>query len=195
MFMSQRRGTLTDQLTNVIQVIQLGRKSGLLTVERGEGSKVERGEITFVRGQITQAQVGNIGGQLAFNWLSTWGACRFTFTPASASSSTTQPLYAREIQSSDTNPRFRIPPTTQLTPAIPTAQRAGSSLSIPQRKAPGDQALRILERAGLSRLHRHLFLLVDGRRTTTELVRLMGKNYEDVYRLLLDLEQIGIIQK
>ena len=31
LFMSQQRGANTDQLSNIIQVIQLGRKTGVLT--------------------------------------------------------------------------------------------------------------------------------------------------------------------
>ena len=39
--MSHQRETATDRLSNVIQVIQLGRKSGLLTVERGGAQSLE----------------------------------------------------------------------------------------------------------------------------------------------------------
>ncbi|TMC61826.1 MAG: DUF4388 domain-containing protein, partial [Chloroflexota bacterium] len=49
--MPHQRETATDRLSNVIQVIQLGKKSGLLTVERGEGITFEEGAITFVNGQ------------------------------------------------------------------------------------------------------------------------------------------------
>ncbi|MBV9614035.1 MAG: DUF4388 domain-containing protein, partial [Ktedonobacteraceae bacterium] len=77
--MSQKRGTVTDRLLNVIQVLQLGKKTGHLTVERDEGKGQEKGEIIFVQGQVTQAYGGNLRGQEALNWLSTWGACRFIF--------------------------------------------------------------------------------------------------------------------
>src|SRR5437016_1343832 len=82
--MTQRRGTTTDQLANVIQVIQLGRKSGTLNVERGEAASLEEGTITFVRGQITEAHVGRRNNQVALNWFKTWKACRFTFVPANS---------------------------------------------------------------------------------------------------------------
>src|SRR5438552_3920734 len=89
--MSQRRGTTTDQLNNVIQVIQLGRKTGVLTVERGAEPTLEVGEITFVYGQITHAHIGQLDGQMAVNWLCSWGTCRFLFTPA-GSERTTGPI-------------------------------------------------------------------------------------------------------
>ncbi|TMB84035.1 MAG: DUF4388 domain-containing protein, partial [Chloroflexi bacterium] len=67
--MPHQRETATDRLSNVIQVIQLGKKSGLLTVERGEGITFEEGAITFVNGQAREAQVGKYTGIDAFNWL------------------------------------------------------------------------------------------------------------------------------
>ena len=41
--MPQQPTTLTDRLANVIQVIQLGRKTGTLTVERSNGNSLEQG--------------------------------------------------------------------------------------------------------------------------------------------------------
>ena len=82
MVMTEKRGTVTDRLLNVIQVLQLGKKTGHLTIERDEGKGQEKGEIIFVQGQVTQAYAGNLRGQEALNWLSTWGACRFIFVPA-----------------------------------------------------------------------------------------------------------------
>lgn len=63
--MLQRRGTTTDRLANVIQVIQLGRKTGILSVKRGEGGTREEGTITFIQGHITQAYAGQRRGQAA----------------------------------------------------------------------------------------------------------------------------------
>ena len=42
-----QRGTSTNRLADVIQVVQLTHKTGLLTIERGEtDSTLEEGEIT-----------------------------------------------------------------------------------------------------------------------------------------------------
>src|SRR5450432_819181 len=121
MFMSQKRGTVTDRLLNVIQVLQLGKKTGHLTIERDEGKGQEKGEIIFVEGQVTQAYGGNLRGQEALNWLSTWGACRFIFVPATLEKTTnplttqTQPFMSSPKATqplNDTNPR--------ITAAMPT---------------------------------------------------------------------------
>src|SRR6266705_6406962 len=85
--MSQQQETATDRLVSVIQAIQHGRKTGRLTVKRGEGITLEEGSITFVNGQITVAGVGRRSHSEALNWLSTWGNCRFTFVSLESSSS------------------------------------------------------------------------------------------------------------
>src|SRR5262245_50108303 len=79
--MSQQPKTETDRLANVIQVLQLGQKTGRLVVERNNGPQSEQGTITFVNGQVVQASVNQQQGPDALNWLKSWGACRFTFTP------------------------------------------------------------------------------------------------------------------
>lgn len=218
--MPQQRDTSTDRLANVIQVIQLGRKTGVLTVERGNGITTEEGSITFVNGQATQANAGQHVGLDAFNWLSTWGACRFAFL-SSASTQQTAPLPAVTRDTPPTGampdlPAFRTQPqhqpfaphsTTNRREDTPVAgidardirKSAGVSYpvpitGIPVRTRQMDEAIRLIEQLGLSRTHRRLFLLIDGHRTTTELVRLMGREPDEVQRLLRDLEKAGIIQ-
>ncbi|TMD45306.1 MAG: MarR family transcriptional regulator [Chloroflexi bacterium] len=53
----------------------------------------------------------------------------------------------------------------------------------------------MIDQIGLSRAHRHLFLLIDGYRGIQELVRLMGREQDEVQRLLNDLELAGLIQR
>ncbi|HEY4388029.1 MAG TPA: DUF4388 domain-containing protein, partial [Ktedonobacteraceae bacterium] len=79
--MSQRHGAATNQLNNIIQVLQLGRKTGVLHVERDGNMKSEEGSITFIYGNITSAYIGQLAGQTALNILSGWGPCHFTFLP------------------------------------------------------------------------------------------------------------------
>ncbi|HEX7733551.1 MAG TPA: DUF4388 domain-containing protein [Ktedonobacteraceae bacterium] len=86
--MSQQPKTETDRLANVIQVLQLGQKTGRLIVERENGPQFEQGIITFVNGQVVQAGLNQIQGPDAFNQLKSWGTCRFAFTPEQRASST-----------------------------------------------------------------------------------------------------------
>lgn len=211
--MSQQRETATDRLVSIIQLIQLGRRTGLFTARRGEGTSLEEGTIVFTKGQVTQATAGRRSGSEALNWLTTWGHCRFTFISADVAESEIPllPLTHRlsENGSNGTDPRLRQqrplparqsgplpansnngnggsrfdPPTPSTTPSSP-----------PSRTRQIDSALKVIENMGLSRAHRRLLLLIDGQRTVDELVRLMGRGENEVYSLLRDLEQATVIQ-
>ncbi len=206
MVMTQKRGTVTDRLLNVIQVLQLGKKTGHLTIERDEGKGQEKGEIIFVQGQVTQAYGGNLRGQEALNWLSTWGACRFIFVPATPEK-TTNPLTTQPFVPSSRTTQPLQDTNPQVTAAMPairprseetniTEQLVGSSsgVAVPHRIRSVNVSLHLLEQAGLSRAHRQLFLLIDGNRTIAELARLTGRPAEEILRLLQELEHIGVIE-
>ena len=181
--MYQRR-TSTNRLADVIQIVQISRKTGLLTIERGEvGSTLEEGEITFVNGQITDAHSSQYSGMEAVNWLRTWGACRFTFLPLTSadSPSPTSPLpYLTPNQMAPGNGHF--PPPAPMNIA-------------PRRTREVAEILPVFEFMGLTRSHRRIFLLIDGQRTVTELIHLMGGRADEVYAWLADLEEADLIQQ
>jgi hypothetical protein len=208
--MSQQRETATDRLVSIIQLIQLGRKTGVLSAKRGDGITQEKGTITFIKGQITQTSVGRRRGSEALNWLTTWGNCRFTFVssdPSDTSSLTSIPPTRQEYGTKDTDPRLRQqrllvnnqtgPLSTiesnhikllNLDTPLPTPVAA------PFRTRQIDSALRVIENMGFSRPHRHLLLLIDGQRSIPELVRLMACSEQKIASLLHDLEQATVIQ-
>ncbi len=194
--MQQQRGTTTDRLANVIQVLQLGRKTGVLNVERGEGTTREEGMVMFVQGQITEACAGQQSGQAALAWLNSWGACRFTFV-AGQREPTTGPLAPLPRTGSlqmpyDTYGRMQI--VTRPAPAEKhLSGGAGALPPLPYQRRPTNEALGILEQARLSRMHRRLLLLIDGQRTLEELERLLGRTQYEVQQLLHDLLVLGLI--
>lgn len=208
--MPQRRDTATDRLSNIIQVIQLGRKTGVLSVERGEGNTYEEGTITFVNGQVTHANTGLRSYLEAFYWLNAWTECRFTFTSQAA---TGIHLSQRLPLSSPVSNRTSYPmsslreqqPTLHAQQSstgeqvkLPTQDYAGTNEAIrqvPHRTTSLDEALRRIEQAGLSRIHRRLLLLVDGYRDISELVRLTGHTPDEVAMWLRQLENIGAIHQ
>jgi Domain of unknown function (DUF4388) len=212
--MSQQRETATDRLVSIIQVIQLGRKTGLLTAKRGEGITQEEGTITFIKGKITQTIVGRRKGSEALNWLTTWGNCRFTFVssdPSETSPSLTPILPSiSEHKINDTDPGLRPQRTflnRQTEPLLAGESNGAapqkpngavpapaSATSIPFRTRQIDSALRVIENMGLSRMHRHLLLLIDGQRSMLELVRLTGRSEQEIASFLHDLEQATVIQ-
>lgn len=198
--MIQQIKTETDRLADVIQVLQLGQKTGKLIVERSDNSIFEQGLITFVNGQITQVRVNQLRGADALSWLRSWRHCHFTFLVEQ------NPGVLGILRQM---PPLEYPPPGQImTPLPPTS----SSASLDPQQAPSTEAtltpwlvapypvrhieegIRLIERLGLSRAHRHLFLLIDGRRTVKELIRLIAYTPGDVLKLLLDLKRAGVIQ-
>ena len=77
--MGKPKVTATDQLSNVIEVVELGQRTGMLLVERGSGSVLEEGEIYFVGGRAVYASLAGLRGREALAALGRWGACRFAF--------------------------------------------------------------------------------------------------------------------
>lgn len=193
--MAQQREATTDRLVGIIASIKLGRRSGQLTVRRGEGLTSEEGTLTFVQGQIVQAHVGRRSGSEALNWLSTWGLAYYIFEPLdpdkevpAAFSSLPSSSPTRKV----TSPLFLVSPvnTDELGTGLPQASAQG----IPTIVLELTEATARIDKAGLSRVHRHLYLLIDGHRSTLELAALVGRKAEDVRNMLHDLEWLGVIQ-
>lgn len=210
--MSQQPKTETDRLANVIQVLQLGQKTGRLVVERNTGSTLEQGIITFVNGQIVQASVNQQQGLDALNWLRSWGHCRFAFLldqrPGNAGQMPSLPPQV-PVQGNglhQRNPPSLLPKTAtgplysqqdlanRLTGKLGAQRVPTAWLTIPYRTRHIEEGMRLIEHMGLSRTHRRLFLLIDGRRTLKELVRLMAHEPAEVLRFLQELERAGVIQ-
>jgi len=80
---------VADHLVKIIQALQIARTTGSLVATRGEEASYESGTLVFLNGRVVQARVGRREGREAFNWLSTWGKCRYTFVPSVMSESTT----------------------------------------------------------------------------------------------------------
>lgn len=215
--MAQQQELLTDRLVGVISSIQRGRRSGVLTAKRGEGIALEEGTIIFANGQVAQASVGRRRGSEALNWLSTWGRCHFMFVPASLEAGVHVDQLSLPAEGNSTGPLALGPPPRMANTPWPDQQAPGpssphgqeelrpagegmkGSIGAPASAAPYpllplDAALRLIEQHGLSRVHRQLFCLVDGRRTIVEMVRLMRKRENEIYRLLEDLEHAHVIR-
>ena len=203
--------TSTDRLANVIQVIQLGRKTGTLTVERDSSAGLEQGAIYFVNGQMTQASAHHVEGRAAFNWLNTWGACRFTFTPSTSPATTVKLPSVQLDQIPDSKINGNPAQLRDTTPLSPTVARPGAvdrtidpganwwqnapGAVIPVQSRALEDALQRIEQVHLSRAHRHLYLLIDGHRSSGDLARLMGRSQSELNALLQDLQRAGVIRR
>lgn len=189
--MAQQRETATDRLISIITTIKLERQSGQLRVRRGEGLTSEEGILTFVKGQITQANVGRRNGADAVNWLSTWGQAYYIFFSAGLA---VQP--ARDALTPPPNSAAEEENVTDRLVARANTDKLGTEAGVraPSVCMPLSEALARIEQSGLSRTHRRLFLLIDGRRSEYELAALLGKKVEEMRDMLLNLEWLGTIR-
>lgn len=198
MLMTQRRVTETNQLSTVVDALQLGKKSGILTVERGEGGTFEEGAITLVNGQVVNAAIGPYRGNDATTKLFSWQACRFSFAPM-------QPEQAGAVQGWGSMPGLQIEKMgngNHAPDSFNGAQQMYRAVQDNGNSRPSaayshdtlDTILLALDRQGFSRTHRRLFLLIDGRRSVEELAALISRTPDETMSLLANLEQAGFIQ-
>ncbi|GAC1359929.1 MAG: hypothetical protein PVSMB5_03000 [Ktedonobacteraceae bacterium] len=204
--MQPQRGTVTEHLADIIELLRIGSRTGTLAVERGEGRTAEEGFITFVAGQAVEAKVNQQHGSAAFNYLSTWQRCRFSFIsqagPAGASTGTSTGMMKStpNIQNGPTN-RFGVvsdqngQPTPTVDQYAGVHQRGSAGPALPLRLPRGEEALHNPESIQLPRVHRRLLLLINGQRGMSELARLMARDPTEVRKLLSDLERSGLIQQ
>jgi hypothetical protein len=185
-YIMKPRGTVTNKLADVLQVLQLARRTGKLEVERaGAGNVIEQGLITLHNGQIIDASFGPYKGGAALDILSKWGTCYFTFH-VSTTSGSVAPLNTPLPRSPVTNGLRREPTTGPL---------AGPMPGTFYRIYAVEEALPQFSSKGLTRVHRQLFLLIDGQRAVPELARLIGRSSAEVEALLADLERTGFIRQ
>ena len=205
--MAQQKETITNSLANVIQVIQLGWKSGVLIVERGEGATFEEGMITFVNGQAVEALTAFFNGQNALRWLASWGTCRYAFIPTQTSeipsipAPVSTPAFEQGMTDTRKHPRIPISPLRESAARRQASNgRTGQINSlmpasvVPHLVKSLEESLHRVEQLGLSRQHRRLLLLVDGQRNIADMVRLIGRTQYEIQQLLVDLEQAEIIR-
>jgi Domain of unknown function (DUF4388) len=185
--MQVQRETLTDSLTNIIQILQLGYRSGMLAVERNAGQTIEEGYIVFSNGRVVDARTNQYSGPAAFNYLNSWGSCRFSFINASDIHTTPLPQpYA---------PNYGKAPSVSGSLAPVDASGRAVHSPFPRLSQAGEAAISHPEAAPVQRLHRRLLLLINGQRNLTVLARLMARNPDELQVLLDDLEQAGFIQQ
>ena len=69
----------TSRLSNIVNMITLGRQSGILRIIRGQGATREIGQIKFADGEPVSALLGQLTGPNALGVLMNWGECVYAF--------------------------------------------------------------------------------------------------------------------
>ena len=195
-----------NSLGSVISMLQRDGRTGLLMVRRENWTEAEEGIIAFIKGQVIGLEAGQHKGQEAFNAMSQWRDCYFSFM--SPDQSGTPPLLLGGPL--DTPPTTQVPPSVPPLGDMPTlplvsrdlspfnqaqdfAQSTSNTYEIPVQMTPFEAALPILDRMG-SRIYRRVYLLIDGRRSIAELMRLTGRSRAEMDKILYDLAEARLIR-
>ncbi len=234
----------TSRLGNVIQLIALGKQTGVLKAIRGLGSTREQGEIHFMNGQPTFASLGQMVGNAALTVMQNWGECQYIFLEGAL------PLQDRFPYQSDAPGRageYGAPPSGGSVPTRPTSPyptapnrqitgapafttplpfnpgpdsgiggnrntgnlsyRGNNQYSGPLSPRPArhdllqgefiPQRLTSLERLEdlpLDRRERVVLLLIDGRRSLSDLVRLTRRSEQEIQAILAHLAALRLIE-
>ncbi len=181
-------GTATEKLADVIQALQFVHKTGLLTAQRdGINGSLEQGTVMLQDGQVIDASVGSLRGSDAFKKLLSWTSCHFIFQPSSPKTASSplslSPLRAAKDDSLSSDQGYQQEPSD--------GQMLVSTIPHRARLINGD--LPDFQSLGLSRRHKQLFLLIDGKRSVQELMRLMGRRPSELLPLLMELEVANLI--
>lgn len=248
----------TSRLNNIINMITLGRQSGILRVIRGQGNTRELGQIKFIDGEPVTALLGQLTGGNALGVLVNWGECVYSFDEVAANSlrdsdpsfdssgslgsdpgrsspqvgisSSSWPSYgvsgsypygspsptSGHLSTSNSLPNLGSQPgyfPQSPTPSSNTSgdlrydpAYGGAQVAAQQSQAMvGVEVLSILYRRSilaehtdqlpLDRRERMVLLLVDGRRTIADLVRLTRRQDREVIAVLDHLASLGLIQR
>lgn len=211
--MTKSRDNAAENLSDVIELMRKRRQSGLLSIERIYGGLFEEGEIYFQGGLPIYAHQGSVAGVDALNRLLGWHQVYFAFLtgqpqpPVNISSAisvrtnvaiATDPL-AQSVNPARSNPNNpgsfdsrnqEVIPSAYPQPAFSfTGNAPGLEWLIPQ-KIDNDRNVLSLP---LTRPQRSIYLLIDGKRTVSDLSRCTRKNFQEIERLLSELQERGLI--
>ena len=139
--MIKGRDNTAESLADVIELVRMRRQSGLLSVERIQGSHFEEGEIYLQAGQPTYAHTGQLLGQEALLRMLNWRQIYFTFLanqprppvniPSVLSANDNMPIAANSSRNSPgSNPSLlntnrNIPAVSPTSPRLPQVNLNG----------------------------------------------------------------------
>ena len=217
------RNNEAESLRDILALIRMRKQSGLLSVEHYSGLRFEEGEILIQDGQPTHAHSGQLTGQDALMFLLGWHQVYFTFLadqrqqPASISARTSANNRNASSVGTSVIPFTSKPPQVNTTEndlaiatKLPLAKLNGDTTSVgindPMYR-PGDPITPALEwlvpqkletehdilSLPLTRPQRSIYLLVDGHRTVADLSRCTRRSMQEIERLLIELQEQGLI--
>ena len=194
---------MTDNLVNIIEMIQQQRLSGELRVKRSENTNGEIGLIIFTDGQAVYAQVGTYRGAVAFKTLYTWKQCIFIFVARSSNTTQQTPPLSQNGPAlpSPSMPLQSLSPTPGDEPPLSANEQQQAnvptgpipSIIVPRATMSVIKAIGLINQAALPRTYRQVFLLIDGHHSVNDLIAMTGIPREEILPMLRTLENLAVI--
>lgn len=180
----------TKDLTSLLQLLQVSERSGLLIVEPPERPEGEQwqGQFYLTRGNVRSCLIRGkrdgrvlLQGQDALRWLTSQGRLEWWMEEQATS-----------VDSVDSPTPGAVPPPSSAQP--PSSIPSGSSRQIAgvPRRTPKGIAGKGSE--AWPRDYRHVLSLIDGRRSSEEIARMLGKSVRDIKHILRDLVAAGFVE-
>jgi Domain of unknown function (DUF4388) len=218
--MTKGRDNAAENLSDVLELIRKRQQSGLLSVERSQGGLFEEGEIFFQTGQLVYARLGQLSSVDAITQLLSWRQVYFAFLTdqSQPSANIASPVGTRaniavatepravaadpravSIRPSQSNSNSGLPFKSSVQHVTPdripqstaplTGNTPGLEWLVPQKRGNDRDVLSL----PLTRPQRSIYLLIDGKRTVSDLSRCTRKSFQEIERLLSELQQRGLI--
>ena len=198
-----------ENLDNTVEMIRVMRQTGLLSVEHNQGGRLEVAEVYFQAGVATFARAGQMQGQAALAWVMSWQQVHFAFVtnqprPPANVFAPGAPGFQKGIPAgaqlaSVTLPQFTTDASVGAVSDRDTGYardvlQAGTNVAalellVPQKLGNDRHALSL----PLTRPQRLIYMLIDGRRTISDICRCTRKSVQEVGQLLIELREHGLI--
>lgn len=174
--MLKKRENPAERVRDLVELLHVRRHTGLLSIERFESGRFEEGEIYLEDGHPAYARCGKQEGEGAFAYMLGWRNVYFAFEKDDAA-----PVASGGNLAADSLFSQKATRPMSLRSTLPLS---GLEQLVPRRRQSEQPALSL----PLSRLQRSVYLLVDGRRTVSDLARCIGRNILEVRQVLGELE-------
>jgi hypothetical protein len=188
--MANERAMTAESVSTVLDLARMRRQSGRLTIEHQSGGRIEEGEMYLQAGQPVFVRLGSMVGQEALSRLFSWRNVQYTLhldepgmTPPGLPVGYGKDATSFPVQSESERNRITGSDASRASSHAP-----GLEWLVPQRRDVGRDVLSF----PLTRRQRFIYLLIDGRRTLSDLSRCSGKSIQEIELILKELQAQGL---
>ena len=189
--MANEKAMTAESVNHVLYLARMRRLSGRLKIAQQSGGRIQEGEMYLRAGQPVFVRCESIVGQEALLTLLSWRSVQYTFQQEEPGMT---PFGLPAGNAKDTTP-FSVSPERggerNADRDTPRENSPAPDLEwlIPQRHDVGRDVLSL----PLTRLQRHIYFLVDGHRTLSDLSRCCGKSIQEIELVLRELQTQGLV--